>query len=176
MIFVTVGQMHPFDRLVHSVERWAKCRGRTDLFAQVGVGGYRPSSFPSEELLTPGEFRERIGEASLVVSHAGMGTILSVMQIGTPMLVMPRLAMHHETRNDHQIASARMFRERGGLETANDERELPLRLDALETLSPTTRIGPSASDSLLMTIRSFIRGEEPGVGAREVQASRRKAA
>lgn len=176
MIFVTVGQMHPFDRLVRAVDEWATRRGRSDVFAQVGIGGYRPGAFESVELLEPSEFADRIENASLVVSHAGMGTILSVMQRGTPLLVMPRLAKHHETRNDHQVASARMFRERGSVATARDGGEVMAKLDDHESLTPTRRIGSSASDSLLTTIRSFIDGENPDVVIRRVNTERRNAA
>ncbi len=164
MIFVTVGQINRFDRLVRAVDTWAGDTGRADVFAQVGEGGYTPQHCESVELLGPDVFREKIRESELVISHAGMGTILNVMQAGTPMLVMPRLARFHETRNDHQIASARAFRERGGIAVAADEPELREMLDDLETLiAPTRRIGASASDTLLTSIRSFIDGERPEV-------------
>jgi len=176
LIFVTVGQMHPFDRLVRAVDGWALERGRSDVFAQVGVGGCRPRVFESVEMLDPEAFRDRIDGASLVVSHAGMGTILSVMQRGRPMLVMPRLARHGETRNDHQVASARAFRERGSVATASDAPELFAKLDDASTLPPTTRIGTRASDTLLSSIRSFIEGESPEVIIRRVNTPHRDAA
>ena len=176
MIFVTVGQMHPFDRLVRAVDEWARDADRRDVFMQVGVGGHRPAHAESVELLTPDEFRSRIAGASLVVSHAGMGTILSVMQVGTPLLVMPRLAEHYETRNDHQIASARMFHTRGGIAVASNPEQLRLHLNNIGSIAPTTRIGSRASDTLLTSIRSFIDGEPPEVVINRARHAQRNAA
>jgi len=168
--------MHPFDRLVRVVDDWAGTSGNRDVFAQVGVGGYQPKHAKWVELLEPDEFREKIVQASIIISHAGMGTILSVMQHGKPILVMPRLAKFGETRNDHQIASARVFRERGSISTVQDELELAEKLNDLGTVTPTTRISSDASDTLLTTIRSFIHGERPGVIVRSHRESRRNAA
>jgi len=177
MIFVTVGQINRFDRLVRTVDEWAGETGRPDVFAQIGKGGFTPLHAASAEMLGPEEFREKIHEAELVISHAGMGTILSVMQAGTPMLVMPRLARYSETRNDHQIASARAWKERGGIEVASDETELRKKLGDLGSLiAPTRRISDRASDTLLTSIRSFIDGERPEVIVRRAKRTRRRAA
>lgn len=178
MIFLTVGQCEPFDRLVRVVDTWARENGREDVFAQVGQGGeYAPKHMNAVELLEPDEFRSKIDEADLVISHAGMGTILTVMQAGKPMLVMPRLVRFHETRNDHQVASAEAFRKKGSIATARDEDEVLEKLrDLPALLRPSTRIGASASDTLLASVRSFIHGERPNVIVRTAEGIRRKAA
>ena len=60
MIFVTVGTDQPFDRMLKVVDQWAAERGRTDLFAQIGGGGWEPRSIPFTNFLSPPEFKERL--------------------------------------------------------------------------------------------------------------------
>lgn len=164
MIFVTVGHQMPFDRLVRGVDEWAASAGRSDVFAQVGTTDYRPGHIEWADRVDPAEFRKRMGEADAIVAHAGMGTILTAMELGTPILVMPRLGRLMETRNDHQVATAERFKALGRLEVAMDETELPAALDRLMARladiqrSPT--IDSKASPELLSAVRGFIFGTE----------------
>ena len=82
-----------------AVDHWAARSGRTDLFAQIGEGGWTPEHISSKAFLEPTEFKERFAAASLIVSHAGMGTILSALHHQKPILVMPRRASLGEQRH-----------------------------------------------------------------------------
>ncbi len=131
MIFLTVGAQMPFDRLVRAVDAWAARGGNGGVFAQIGRGGYRPAHLRYVELLDPRAFRAALAGATAVISHAGMGTIINALELGKPILVMPRRGDLAETRNDHQLATAQRFRELTLVEVALDEAELPSRLDQL---------------------------------------------
>jgi UDP-N-acetylglucosamine transferase subunit ALG13 len=88
-----------------------------------------------------------------------MGTILSAMEAGKPLLVMPRRAALGEHRNDHQMATAMRLEDRLGLAVAWDEEELPLKLDTmLERGASAPRISPYADARLIGFVRSFISG------------------
>lgn len=124
MIFVTVGAQMPFDRMVRIVDDWAARAGRSDVFAQIGYGEYRPETIQYENLLTPTRFRKMATEASLIVSHAGMGTIITALELRKPIIIVPRRADLHETRNDHQIETAKRFGDIRSITVAMDEKEL----------------------------------------------------
>lgn len=156
MIFVTVGAQMPFDRLVRGVDAWAENQGRSDVFAQIGTTDYRPSAISWSAFLDPPAFRERIREAAVIVAHAGMGSILTALQWGKPILVMPRRGDLRETRNDHQVATAERFRELGRVSVAMDDKELPERLDELNALGASEPISPHASPELLDALTRFI--------------------
>ena len=113
MIFVTVGGQLPFDRLIRAVDRWASDDRRDDVFAQIGRTAFRPGSIRYTSFLVPSDFRRCLDEADYVISHAGIGTILSALERGKPLLVVPRQARFGESVNDHQVATARHFAERG---------------------------------------------------------------
>ena len=155
MIFVTVGHQMPFDRLIRAVDEWAAIAKRTDVFAQVGVSRIQPRHIQFQQFMSPDEFRQKMSEASAIVGHAGTGTIIAALQYRKPLLVLPRLAKLGETRNDHQIPTARHFSEAGYVLAAADDRDLISKLDEVERFAPPARISDRASPRLLQTLREF---------------------
>jgi len=156
MIFVTVGTDLPFDRMVRVVDDWAGSNGRTDVFAQIGETDWKPSHIAYSKFLQPADFTRQFSAATVIVAHAGMGTILSALQWEKPILVMPRRASLGEQRNEHQLATARRLSELGKVTVAFDEAELRNRLDRLAELSAREKIGAFASQELLTALRDFI--------------------
>lgn len=156
MIFVTVGTDLPFDRMLKVIDAWAGERGRRDVFAQIGEGGWKPSHIEHSEFLQPPDFKKRFNEATLIISHAGMGTILSALFYGKPILVMPKRASLGEHRSEHQVATAKKMMELGNVNVAFDEDELRHRLDHLEDLRPPRLIGDFAGPELVGGLREFI--------------------
>ncbi|MCK1495209.1 glucuronosyltransferase [Bradyrhizobium sp. 180] len=161
MIFVTVGTQGQFDRLVRTVDQWAGLRGRADVFAQTGPSSYHAEHIHAEPFIDPTEFRRRVEAASLVVGHAGMGSIITALELGKKILVMPRRADLGEHRNDHQVATAKRFAEQGRIMVALNERELVDSLDRLGIVGAAERLGAQASPHLIDTIRTFIGTEQP---------------
>jgi UDP-N-acetylglucosamine transferase subunit ALG13 len=84
-----------------------------------------------------------------------MGTILSALQKDKPIIVFPRIAALGEHRNEHQLATARKFKEMRTVNVAMNEEELT---SMLLNGSQTTlqHIGNSASPSLIQSIKDFI--------------------
>ncbi|QOJ18772.1 MAG: hypothetical protein HRU76_14785 [Phycisphaeraceae bacterium] len=156
MIFLTVGAQMPFDRLVQAVDRWAGAGPGREVFAQIGDTDFRPSHMAYRASLEPREFAETVQRCRVIVAHAGMGSILSALRAGKPILIFPRRGDLRETRNDHQVATARQMRGRPGVKVALDEAELLTELDRLTATATPTPIQPWASDDLINRIRSFI--------------------
>lgn len=156
MIFVTVGTDMAFNRLVHVVDEWALDTGRQDVFAQIGETDWQPRHIAWSKFLQPPEFARRFSEADAVVAHAGMGTILTALHLGKPILVMPRRASLGEQRNEHQLATAKHLSRLGKINVAMDESELRIRLDDMGKLRPRDQIGAFASDELIGALQNFI--------------------
>lgn len=156
MIFVTVGSQVPFDRFISAVDEWAALRGRSDVFAQIGNAKYVPKHMQWTAFLDPSEFTRLMEQAQIVVAHAGMGSILSALEWGKPIVVMPRRAKFHEQRNDHQIATARCFEEQGRVIVAYETPSLAEKIEYALTLQNPQRISPKASPQLITAIRSFL--------------------
>lgn len=162
LIFLTVGTHEPFDRLVRALDAWAAGSGRgAEIFGQItGRAGYCPAHFDWVPAMPPAEYRDRIATARLVVSHAGMGSILTAFAAGRPILVMPRRGHLGETRNDHQHDTVQALGARPGLHIAGDETDLGAALDRLTGTGAAEPepIGAYADDGLIGALRDLIGG------------------
>jgi UDP-N-acetylglucosamine transferase subunit ALG13 len=158
VIFVTVGSQEPFDRLIRAVDEWAGSRARSDVFAQVGSSTIRPQHMEFTQFLEPAEFGRLMREARVIVAHAGMGSIISALELGKQIVVLPRRASFRETRNDHQVATAERFGAQGRILVASEENDLPDQLDYALTLGSADCIDTQASPRLLATVRAFLDG------------------
>ena len=140
MILVTVGSMFPFDRLVQAMDALVGAGGvGEEVVAQIGDGGYEPRHMPFHRFLSRTEFESLLARASLLVSHAGAGTIAMALEHDKRLLVVPRLARFGEHVNDHQIATARRFEELQHVLVAYELEQLPERLQALRQFEPRRR-------------------------------------
>lgn len=158
MIFVSVGSDLPFDRMVKVVDAWAAENRRSDVFAQIGKTEWRPQTIAFQPFLTPGEFAAKMDAATVVISHAGMGNILTSLRQEKPILVMPRRASLGEHRNEHQLATARHLSDMGKVTVAMDEAELRSWLGRLEELKTREKISAYASPELTSALKDFIAG------------------
>lgn len=130
MIFVTVGNMDPFDRLISAIDQWLGQRaGTEEVLAQIGVGTYQPKHCQHVKFLTPVEYRSTFARSRIVISHAGMGTIITALELQKPIIIMPKRATLGEQRNEHQLATVRHFRRSPRVLVADTEVELPTVLD-----------------------------------------------
>ena len=159
MIFLTVGTQLPFDRLVKATDAWAMRFDRDDLFAQIGPSKWRPRHMPCADILDPAEFDRRFASADAIVSHAGVGTMVSAMELGIPLLVMPRRAGLFEHRSDHQLATAKSFQNQKHILVAWDADEIPQRLAQLSAMSRRQAISKQVSPGLLSAIRNFVNAD-----------------
>jgi UDP-N-acetylglucosamine transferase subunit ALG13 len=169
VIFLTVGTHEPFDRLVRAVDDWVAATGREDVFGQIAhqdQTGYHPTNFEWVAQLSPDDFRRRMQEAEFVVSHAGMGSIITALSLGTPIVVLPRRGHLRETRNDHQYATARQLAGRPGVAVAMTEHELPALLDAVlgARIADAAQqvLSPFAGPELIEAVRQFVQGPAGG--------------
>lgn len=158
MIFVTVGTQLPFDRLVCAVDAWAAGRGREDVFAQIGSTSYRPTHIHWHERLTPRAFRAYAEAADAIVAHAGIGAVLTAIELARPLIVLPRRADLGEHRNDHQLATARQLEHYSGIYVVRDPRELYEWLDGAGRLARPEGTDHGPHERLLRRLRDFVEG------------------
>lgn len=164
MIFLTVGTQEPFDRLVRAVDAWAGSHD-VPVFGQLGrltADSYRPVNFPFESFISADMFQERLDASRLLVGHAGMGSIISALSFGKPLLMMARRASLGEHRNEHQLATAARFAGRPGLHVAAEADDVGPLIDRLlgaDGVAPEGQLPPHASPELLNAVKAFIHAE-----------------
>jgi UDP-N-acetylglucosamine transferase subunit ALG13 len=158
-IFVVVGTQEPFSRMIKAIDLWAIKNNYSDIFAQISKDQYIPKGFESTSFISPELFDQKFKEAQLIVSHAGMGTIISALLHSKPIIVMPRLARYHEHRNNHQVATAKSFSKLNIVKDVYSDDELYDALDKASEMKPAPQIGPFASATLLEFLKTEISGK-----------------
>jgi len=156
LILLSVGTQLPFDRLVRAVDEWAQAEERFDVVAQVGPSTYAPRNLSAFPFLAPDAFRELQSTATVMISHAGMGSILTALECGKPIIIMPRDHRRGEHRNGHQLATAERFRDAPGVHVAMDEDELVGHLARLGDLDRSTTVSAHAPQGFTSQLRRFI--------------------
>jgi UDP-N-acetylglucosamine transferase subunit ALG13 len=160
VIFVTIGTSEPFARLLDALEGFEG----EDLVVQHGDQALTGSGPRSVSYLDFEELVELVREARVVVSHAGVGTILVALAEGKRPVVVPRLARFGEAVDDHQVALARRLDEAGFVTLVEDPADLPALLRNGATGDAFVR--PQASGRLVFELSAYV--------ASEVHAARRR--
>lgn len=158
MIFVTVGSMFPFDRLIAAMDQWAAGLGqsRGEVLAQIGAGSLEPCHMRWVRRLERAEFARTVAGADLVVAHAGMGSVITAGEYGKPIVLLPRRAAAGEHTNDHQIDTAGWLRRRPGIYVADAEQDLGACIaEALARGASGESLGATAPADFLARLRSF---------------------
>lgn len=104
MIFVTVGtnEAH-FDRLLHALDALP---GDEELVVQHGPSPVRPRGATCIEFVPFDELVQYVRRARMVITHAGVGSIMVCLANGRRPVVMARRHEHGEAVDDHQVALA----------------------------------------------------------------------
>lgn len=149
MIFVTVGTCEPFERLMRAVD--AVSIGEP-IIVQTGLSTTIPARVTTVDFLPYDRLVERVREARIVVTHAGVGSILTALLNNVKPLVVPRLQQYGEAVDDHQLELARRLEELGLVRHLGDiaDLETVLRDDA----GGAQRI--RVSETLVDELRDFI--------------------
>lgn len=157
-VFVSVGSMMPFDRLVQAMDEWAAAHPDVPVEIQIGRGKYEPRHAKFVRLMPVAEYRRRVADARLFVAHAGMGSIISAIEAGKPLLMLPRLRAQGEHNTDHQLATAVNIGARPGLHVATDATDLQARATTLlaDAGAPPAPISRFADPDFTARIRAFI--------------------
>lgn len=120
MIFVTVGSSKiPFDRLLAAVAGISP-----NLVVQSGPSAVSPEGAECVPFMTFPELTAAVERADVVVTHAGVGSIMVALMYGKRPLVVPRLRRFGEAVDDHQVPFARRLAEEGIVELVEDPRDL----------------------------------------------------
>jgi len=146
MIFLTVGTQFPFDRLVRGIDN-AMDKGLISekLFGQIGQSSYKPRNFEAVAHLERETFDKYVRQASAIIGHAGIGTIMLALNNQKPLLVMPRLKKFSEVVNNHQFDIAKKFAQLGYLLVAYDIEDLADIIPKLKNFTPRKRETNSAA-------------------------------
>lgn len=155
MIFVAVGTQFPFDRLIRCVDEWAAQHDQA-VCAQIAQGEYIPKHACWERFMTADAFNQHLQKAELIISHAGMGNIISALESQKPIIVMNRQSEWGEHRNNHQGDGLTWMGELPGVYTARSCEALHELLNNYQTLQASQELSLDRRRSLIAFIDQAI--------------------
>ncbi len=101
-VFATVGNAtQPFDRFVRLVDGAALRTGLSTLI-QIGRSAYSPEHARAVAFVGRPEFERLVMDADHVVTHAGVGSVMTAIALGKPPVVVVRRSRLGEVIDDHQ--------------------------------------------------------------------------
>lgn len=138
MIFVTLGtQDKSFSRLLESIDdQIEKGNIKEKVIAQIGYTKYESKNMEIFDLISPEEFNKYISKSRIVITHGGVGSILSAIQKEKIVIAAPRLKKYKEHTNDHQKQIVREFADMGYILELRDFNKLDKVLKKVDSFKP----------------------------------------
>lgn len=158
MIFVTVGSMFPFERMVHAMDDWASQHPEQQVFAQIGGGKYEPIHMRWQRIIPPDEYKKIVSSCRIIVAHAGTGSVFTASEFRKPIVLFPRRAAQKEHTTDHQLDTAKWLEDKQGIFIAWSEKELAQAIErASQAICHVESLIPmSAPQRFVNRIRDFL--------------------
>ncbi len=115
MIFVTLGtQDKNFDRLVSAIDKEIKNGHiKEKVIVQSGSTNFKSGDMEIVDYLSQEEFEEYMKKCDLLITHGGVGSILTGLSYGKKVIAAARLSKYKEHINDHQVQIIKEFAKKG---------------------------------------------------------------
>lgn len=138
MVLVTLGtQDKPFERLIRAVEKQIDNGNITDeVVVQAGSTKYKSDKMKIVDYFPIEEFDDIINKASIIISHAGVGSIITALKNNKKVIAAARLKMYGEHVNDHQKQILENFSQNGYILKLDDFDKLDEVLLQLKDFQP----------------------------------------
>jgi len=138
MIFVTIGtQEKQFARPLIALEK-LKAEGKLDddIIVQAGYTNFESKYMKVLKEIPYTEFNDYNAKADIVITHGGVGNILSALRLKKKVIAIARLGKYKEHINDHQLQVIDELSKSGHIIECNDEKMLEEKIRAARTFVP----------------------------------------
>lgn len=105
MIFVMLGtQDIAFNRLLDMIDKAIE-KGiiKEKVIAQIGCTKYKNNLIETFDFCTKDEMLKYIEQSDVIITHAGVGSIMSALKLNKKVIGCARLSKYSEHINDHQL-------------------------------------------------------------------------
>lgn len=111
MILVMLGtQNNSFKRLLKELDKLKENKVIKDkIIVQAGYTKYKSDNMEIFDFIDKDKLEEYQSEADLIITHGGVGSIVSSIKKGKKVIAIPRLKEHNEHVNNHQLDIVESF-------------------------------------------------------------------
>ena len=156
MILVTLGtQDKQFIRLVKELDRLVENKTiKEKVIVQLVTTKYQTKNFETFDLIQYDKLEKLTEEASLIITHGGVGSILTGLKKGKKVIAIPRLSAYKEHTNDHQIQIVDEFYNTGYILKCDNPSDLENVLKKVKDFKPNKYV--SNTSKVVKMIDDFI--------------------
>lgn len=156
MILITLGtQDKQFTRLLDMVQKEIdKGNIKDKVVVQAGHTKYKSKDMEIFDLIDRDKFSDLISKCDILITHGGVGSIITGLNNNKKVIVVPRLAKYEEHMNDHQIQITNNFSKAGYILPLYEDDGLEEILKKIKTFKPKKY--KSNTKNMVKLISNFI--------------------
>ncbi len=156
MILVLLGtQDNSFHRLLDKIQELIDKKAITEkVVVQAGRTKYESKDMEIFSLMPQDKLRDLMEKADLIITHGGVGSIVTSLKMGKKVIAVPRLSGFGEHVNDHQIQIVDSFNKQGFLIGVPELEDLEKAIEKAKTFKPKKFV--SQTENMIKIIEDFI--------------------
>ena len=156
MILVLLGtQNNSFHRLLEEIEKNIKDGTiKEEVIVQAGYTKFESDKMKIIDLMSKEQLEQFQDEADLIITHGGVGSIISSIEKGKKVIAVPRMHEYGEHVNNHQKEIVKDFNDKGyiiGIEKVEDLKQAIVKSENFEP-----KKYQSNNEKMLKIIEEFI--------------------
>lgn len=134
LILITLGtQIQQFSRLLDAVE---SCDTHERIVVQAGHSTYESDKMEIHGFIDMDEMEKLVGEARIVVTHGGTGSIVGALKKKKRVIACARLKKYGEHLDDHQLEIVKTFTDNGYILAFTEGDDFSSLLKQAESFEP----------------------------------------
>lgn len=151
MILVMLGtQNNSFHRLLEKLDQLIKNgKIKEEVIVQSGYTRYETKNMKIFDLIPRERLEEYQKKANYIITHGGVGSIISSLKLDKKVIAIPRLHEYHEHVNNHQKEIVDLFEAKGyiiGIQNVDDLQE------AIEKIKDFVPVKYNLDNTKMLTI------------------------
>ena len=156
MILVLLGtQNNRFERLLKEIEKNIENKIITEkVIVQAGHTKYKSKYMEIIDFISEKELNKLQDEASLIITHGGVGSIVSSLKKKKTVIAVARLKEYKEHVNNHQTEIVELFDSKGYLIGLKDVLKLEEAINKAKTFEPNEF--KSGTNNIINIVEDFI--------------------
>ena len=156
MILVLLGtQNNSFHRLLEEIQKNIDNENiQEEVVVQKGYTKFESKDMTIYDELPIEKFNELIEKADLVITHGGVGSIISSVTRGKKVIAVPRLKKYNEHVNDHQLDIIQTFDEMGYIIGIQEVQQLGEAIKKVKEFKPKEYI--KNTGNIIKIIEDFV--------------------
>ena len=156
MILVLLGtQNNSFHRLLEEIEKNIEYGTiNEEVIVQAGYTKFKSHKMRIIDFISKEQLDKFQDEADLIITHGGVGSIISSIQKGKKVIAVPRIHEYGEHVNNHQTDIVKSFNEQGYIIGIEGVEELKQAIIKSKTFNPKEY--KNNNEKMLKIIENFI--------------------